>query len=76
MLALAEWERDMIIQRTYEGKQIAKQRPGFHEGRPRKFSDEQIRQALKLLDTYTYAEVAARTGISKTTLSRLRRSVH
>ncbi len=74
MLALAEWERDMIIQRTYEGKQIAKQRPGFHEGRPRKFSDEQIKQALSLLETCTYAEVAAKTGISKTTLSRLRRS--
>ena len=38
-------------------------------------SDEQIKHALKLLETCTYAEVAARTGISKTTLSRLRRSV-
>ena len=27
MLSLAEWERDMIIQRTQEGKQIARKNP-------------------------------------------------
>ena len=34
MLAFAEFERDMIVQRTAEGKQIARQREGFREGRP------------------------------------------
>lgn len=32
--AFAEFERDMIIERTREGKEIAKQRPDFKEGRP------------------------------------------
>lgn len=31
--AFAEFERDMIIQRTQEGKAIARQRPDYHEGR-------------------------------------------
>lgn len=32
-LAFAEFERDMIVQRTFEGKEIARTREGFHEGR-------------------------------------------
>ena len=72
LLALAEWERDMIIQRTYEGKQIAKLRPEYREGRPPKFSKERQLQALKLLEHLPYREVTARTGISKSTLVRLR----
>ena len=35
MFAFAEFERDMIVQRTREGKEIAKQSPDFHEGRPK-----------------------------------------
>lgn len=34
MLAFAEFERDMIVQRTQEGKAIARQREDFREGRP------------------------------------------
>ena len=35
MLAFAEFERDMIVERTQEGKAIAKQKDDFKEGRPR-----------------------------------------
>lgn len=42
MLAFAEFERDMIVERTQEGKAIAKQNPNFKEGRPKKFSRTQI----------------------------------
>ena len=34
MLAFAEFERDMIIERTQEGKAIARRQPDFREGRP------------------------------------------
>lgn len=34
--AFAEFERDMIVERTSEGKAIAKQRDGYTEGRPKK----------------------------------------
>lgn len=32
--AFAEFERDMIVERTSEGKEIAKQKEGYREGRP------------------------------------------
>ena len=73
MLAFAEFERDLIVERTREGKAIARQRPGFREGRPRKFSDEQIECALDLLKTNSYSKVQRITGISKTSLVRARR---
>lgn len=34
MFAFAEFERDMIVQRTAEGKAVARQRDGYKEGRP------------------------------------------
>lgn len=36
MFSFAEFERDMIVERTSEGKAIAKQRADFKEGRPKK----------------------------------------
>jgi DNA invertase Pin-like site-specific DNA recombinase len=34
--AFAEFERDMIVERTSEGKAVAREREGFREGRPTK----------------------------------------
>ena len=70
MLAFAEFERDMIIERTQEGKAIAKQNPDFREGRPKKYSKSQMNHALALLNEYSYKQVEAMTGISKSTLIR------
>jgi DNA invertase Pin-like site-specific DNA recombinase len=70
MSAFAEFERDMIVERTQEGKAIAKQHDDFKEGRPRKFGKQQIQHALELLDTHSYTEVERMTGISKSTLIR------
>ena len=71
MLAFAEFERDMIVQRTKEGKAIAKMNPDFKEGRPKKYSAAQINHARELLKTHTYANVVAMTGISRSTLKRI-----
>lgn len=74
MLAFAEYERGMIAERTQMGKAIAKQNPNYKEGRPRKYSTLQISHALSLLaDGYTYKQVEAITGMSKSTLIRARR---
>lgn len=70
MLAFSEFERDMIVERTQEGKAIAKLNPEFREGRPKKFSNAQINHALSLLDEYSYKQVEQMTGISKSTLIR------
>ena len=70
MSSFAEFERDMIVERTQEGKMIAKQRPDFREGRPRKHSKQQVLHALKLLESHTYKQVEEMTGIQKRTLIR------
>ena len=70
MFAFAEFERDMIVERTQEGRAIARKNPGFHEGRPKKYSSKQIDHALQLLKQYSYSQVAEMTGISKATLVR------
>lgn len=73
MLAFAEYERGMIVERTQTGKMVAKQNPNYREGRPRKYQPIQINHALELLDGgKTYKEVEALTGISKSTLIRAR----
>ena len=74
--AFADFERDLIVERTQEGKEIAKQRPGFKEGRPRKFSQQQINLAMNLLKTNSYSEVEKMTGISKSTLTRHKRKLN
>lgn len=66
--SFAEFERDMIVERTQEGKALAKQRDDFREGRPRKHSKQQVLHALELLKTHTYKEVEEMTGIKKRTL--------
>lgn len=71
--AFAEFERDMIVERTMEGKAIAKQNPDFREGRPKKYSRKQIEHALKLLDNNSYKQVEDLTGISKSTLIRAKK---
>lgn len=73
MLAFAEFERDMIVERTQEGKMIAKQNPDFREGRPKKFSKKQIEHALGLLGKHSYKQVEEVTGISKSTLIRAKK---
>lgn len=70
MLSFSEFERDMIIQRTQEGKAVARQNPDFRDGRPKKFSRTQINHALELLQNHSYKQVAAMTGISRATLGR------
>lgn len=75
--AFAEFERDMIVERTQEGKAIAKATKGdtFTEGRPKKYDNMKIEAALELLETKSYTEVAKITGISKSTLIRAKREI-
>lgn len=49
MSGFAEFERDLIVELTQEGKAIARQRNDFREGRPPKFSKKRLEHALKLL---------------------------
>lgn len=73
-MAFAEFERNMIIERTQEGKAIARERGDFKDGRPKKFKKAQLQHAMELLDQYTYKKVEEITGISKSTLIRARKA--
>jgi len=73
LLAVAEMERNTIIERTQTGKAIAKTKPDFKEGRPREYTDKQLEMALELLKEYSYTKVEEMTKISKSTLIRAKR---
>lgn len=74
LLAFAEFERDMIVERTQAGKAVARTKAGFKEGRPEVYSKEQKSLAVNLLlQGNSYTKVSAMTGLSKSTLTRAMR---
>ena len=70
MSAIAQFERDVIADRTREGLKAARAR-GHFGGRPR-FDDEKVRRAIKLYNTkeYSLREIEELTGVKKGTLYR------
>ena len=74
LLAVAELERCMILERTAAGKEIAKTRDGFKEGRP-PIARAKIELAMGLLEKHSYKRVSEMTGISVATLARYRRKI-
>lgn len=72
-LAIAEFERDLIVTRTQEGKEIAKKNPNYRDGR--KPTDQvRLNHALDELERgKTYKQVARETGISVSTIQRAKR---
>jgi DNA invertase Pin-like site-specific DNA recombinase len=75
MLAFAEFERDMIVDRLAEGKARARLMPGYKEGRPKRKITKKYKQAYCLLETRSFREVENLTGISKSTLVRIRNQI-
>lgn len=69
LLAVAEWERSMILERTAAGKTIARTKEGYREGRP-PIASKKIELAMELLRHRSYREVTELTGISRATLYR------
>ena len=73
MLAVAELERNMIIERTQAGKELAKKNPDFKDGRPRKYTNEELSKAIELVNKFGYNKTSKLCGISKSTLIRYRK---
>ena len=72
--SFAEFERDMIVERTLEGKQIKMETDADATlGRPKKFKKAQRDMALQLLEEHSYNEVANMMGISRRTLIRYKK---
>ena len=67
---LAEFERDLIRERTKAGMKAAQKR-GKHVGRPKSLSNGQVQHMHELLDAgRTQAEVAELFGVSANTIGR------
>lgn len=64
-------ERNMGIERSYEGKAIARKRGDFSDGRP-KIPVELMDRAMELLKTKRMKDVVQITGISRSSLIRER----
>lgn len=75
LLAVAELERNQIVERCQTGKAIARQNPDYREGRPVVYGKKQKEHALELLKTHSYKQVEDLTGISKSTLIRYKKKV-
>lgn len=72
--SFAEFERDLIVTRTAEGKAFAKAtNPNYKEGRPVRRLTKQYLHAIELMDTHTMKEVEQKTGISRATLFRIKK---
>ena len=71
LLAFAEFERDMIVERTMTGKAIARESdPGYREGRKRKVTDMELYRELRRRNAkgeLTVDDCCERLGISRGT---------
>jgi len=71
-LGFAQYERDLIFERTQAGKAIARLNPDYKEGRPRIPRAQRALALEQLASGKTYKQVAEATGISKSTLQRIK----
>lgn len=70
LLSFAQFERDMIVERTQEGRAVARLKEGYREGRKKKYTEKQLNHAMELLKEHSYKQVSEMTSISKSTLIR------
>ena len=71
LLAFAEYERDMIVERTQAGKEIARTKEGFRDGRPPIDPKRKAFAVDLILNQHlSYKKTAEVTGLSKSTLVR------
>ncbi|EEM81351.1 recombinase family protein [Bacillus thuringiensis] len=75
LLAVAEMERNLILERTQEGKIVARQNPNYKEGRPKSHSDKKLVEAMRMKEKmgYSFRQLSEATGISMSTLQRFAR---
>lgn len=70
LLAFAEFERDMIVERTQAGREIARTHAGYREGRrplPKARKDAAV---AMVRNGRSYQEACEATGLSRSTVLR------
>lgn len=72
--SFAQFERDLIVTRTQEGKQWHKaNNKNYREGRPKRVLNDRYKHALELMKTHSMREVVKMTDISLSTLKRIKK---
>lgn len=78
MFSFAEFERDMIVERTREGKAVARTKAGYREGRPKADVDwaalEDLREKRRR-GGITVAECCSALGVSRSTWYNLEKAI-
>ena len=70
LLAFAEFERDMIVERTQAGREIARTHAGYREGR-RPLPQARKDAAVAMIHNgHSYKEACEATGLSRSTVLR------
>lgn len=76
LLSVAEMERDMIVQRTTEGKEYAKKHnPQYKEGRPHRRITPKYRTMYEFLKTHSYSETAQAFELSRSTVYQVKKQI-
>ncbi|MCH5379661.1 recombinase family protein [Limosilactobacillus reuteri] len=77
LLAVAEMERDMIVDRTQEGKRYARlHKKNYHEGRPKRLITPHYKAAYSYLLDHTYKDTSKAFNISVSTLQRIKKQIN
>ena len=75
LAAFADMERDLIVQRTQEGKAIARKDPNWREGRPRITTTSKDHKIVDYAANHSVNETAEMAGVSESTIYRVLRRV-
>ena len=75
LAAFADMERDLIVQRTQEGKAIARKDPNWREGRPRITTTHKDHKIVDYAASHSVKETAEMAGVSERTVYRIMRRV-
>lgn len=72
--SFAQFERDLIVIRTQEGKQWHQaNKQGYREECPKRVLNDRYRHALELMETNSMREVEKKINISLSTLKRIKK---
>lgn len=72
--SFAQFERDLIVTRTQEGKQWHKtNNKNYREGRPKRVLNDRYKHAIELMKVLSMKEVVKKTDISLSTLKRIKK---
>lgn len=72
--SFAQFERDLIVTRTQEGKQWHKaNNKNYREGRPKRVLNDRYLHAIELMKVLSMKEVVKKTDISLSTLKRIKK---